>query len=166
MVRASVTPSLISSRDFFNVLHFDDSMLFEPQCDRARHERDGGKMLAQAIVQFLTEAALFAVTDGEDFAFQPASAVFQDGLSFFLIADVENNRDGRLGFAFGVAQWRRAHTDPQAGPIFATITFFELVWFGFPDDPVKKSLALCDVSGMCDLENGFADELALFVAQH
>ena len=30
-------------------------------------------MLAQAIVQFLTEAALFAVTDGEDFAFQSAS---------------------------------------------------------------------------------------------
>src|SRR6266576_2301030 len=138
------------------MLHFDDSMLFEPQCDRARHERDGGKMLAQAIVQFLTEAALFAVTDGEDFAFQPAGALFQNGLSFFLVGDVENNRDRRLGFAFEVAQWRRAHTDPQAGPIFATITFFELVRLGFTDDSAKKSPALCDVVGMCNFKNGLA----------
>ena len=123
-------------------------------------------MLAQAVVQILTEAALFAVTDGQDFAFQSAGAVFQDGLSFFLVADVENNRDRRLGFTLSVAQWRRAHTDPHGRPIFATITFFELVRFGLFDDPVKKSPALCDVAGVCDFENGFADELALFVAQH
>src|SRR5205807_8292309 len=123
-------------------------MLFEPQCDRARHKRDGRKMLAQAVVQILTEAALFAVTDGQDFAFQPAGAVFQDGLSFFLVADVETNRDGRLGFVFDVAQWRRTHTDPQARPIFAAIAFFELVRFGFPDYPVKSSLAFCASSWM------------------
>src|SRR5436190_20275727 len=141
-------------------------MLFEPQCDRARHERNGSKMLAQTVVQFLTEAALFAITDGEDFAFQSASAVFQDGLSFFLIADVDNNRDRRLGFAFGIAQWRCAHTNPQRGSIFATIAFFELVWFGFTDDSTKKSPALCDVAGMCDLKNGLADEFTLVVAKH
>src|SRR6267154_2841263 len=99
-------------------------MLFEPQCDRARHERNGSKMLAQTVVQFLTEAALFAITDGEDFAFQPAGAVFQDGLSFFLVADVENNRDRRLGFAFGISQWRRTYTNPHSRSTFATITFF------------------------------------------
>src|SRR6478672_6694621 len=115
-------------------------------------------MLAQTVVQLLPEAALFAVANGKNFAFQSAGAVFQDSLSFFLVADVENNRDGRLSFAFGVAQWRRAHTDPQGGAIFATITFFELVRFGFPDDPVKKSPALCQVPWMCDLKNGFADE--------
>ena len=60
-------------------------------------------MLAQAVVQILTEAALFAVTNGEDFAFQSASAIFQDSLSFFLVTDVQNNRDRRLCFAFGVA---------------------------------------------------------------
>ena len=69
-------------------------------------------MLAKAVVQLLPEAALFAITDGEDFAFQSAGAVFQDSLSFFLIADVENNRNRRFGFAFGVAQWRRTHTNP------------------------------------------------------
>ena len=123
-------------------------------------------MLAKAVVQLLPEAALFAITDGEDFAFQSAGAIFQYGLSFFLITDVENDRDRRLCFAFGVAQWRRTHTDPQSRPIFATIAFFELIRLGFGDDPAKKSPALCHVAGVCNLKNGFADELALFVAKH
>ena len=99
-------------RDFFNVLHFNDSMVFKPECDRARHISDGGKMLAQAIVQILTDAASFAVTNGEDFSLQSARTIFQDGLSFFLVADVENNRNRRLCFALGVAQWRRTDADP------------------------------------------------------
>jgi len=98
MVRASVTPSLISSA-ILSMCSTSMTRCFLSRSATSAPERDGGKMLAQAIVQFLTEAALFAVTDGEDFAFQAAGAVFQDGLSFFLVADVENNRDGRLGFA-------------------------------------------------------------------
>src|SRR4030095_8648924 len=145
---------------------FDDSMLSKPQCDRAGHERDGSKMLAQAVVQLLPEAALFAVTDSKDFAFQSAGTIFQDGLSFSLVANVENHRHGRLCFAFGVAQWRRTYADPKSRPIFATITFFELVRFGLTDDSAKKSPAMCNVSGVCDLKNGFADEFTLFVAKH
>src|SRR6476619_1069745 len=141
-------------------------MLFEPQCDRARHERDGAKMLAKAVMQLLPKAALFAITDGEDFSFQPARAIFQDGLSFFSIADVNNNRDCRLGFAFVVSQRRRTHTYPEGGSIFAAITFFQLIWLGFSDNPAKKSPAFCHVAGMRDLKNGFADELTLFVAKH
>src|SRR2546423_8581206 len=118
-------------------------MLFEPQCDRACHKRDGRKMLAQAVMQILTEAALLAVTDGEDFSFQSAGAIFQDSLSFFLVADVDNHRDRRLSSAFGVAQRRRTHANPQSTPIFATITFFELIRLGFIDDSAKKSPALC-----------------------
>src|SRR6266568_6519773 len=71
--RARFRHSIIDQvRDLFNVLHFDDSMLLESQSDRASHERDGSKMLAQAVVQLLPDAALFAVTDGKDFAFQSA----------------------------------------------------------------------------------------------
>src|SRR5437868_3486950 len=122
-------------------------MFFEPQCDRARHKCDSSKMLAQTVMQFLTEPALFAVTDGEDFAFQSASAVFQDGLSFFLVADVDNNRDRRLGFAFGVAQWRRAHTDPQERPFLATITFLQFaqcIFRAFPRGDVVQAINRSD----------------------
>src|SRR2546423_9532932 len=146
--RARFRHSVIDQvRDLFNVLHLDDWMLLEPEGDRASHERDGSKMLAQAVVQLLPEAALFAVTDGKDFAFQCSGAIFQDGLSFFSIADVENNRDGRLCFALGVAQWGSTDADPQSRPIFATITFFELVRLGCTDDSAKKSPAMCNLSG-------------------
>jgi len=123
-------------------------------------------MLAQAVVQILTDPALFTVTDGEDFAFQSTGTIFQDRLSFFLVADVENNRDGRSSFAFGVAQWRRTEANPQSRPFFASITFFELIRLGFIDESVKKSLALGHVTGICDLKNSFADEFTLFLANH
>src|SRR4029077_20847042 len=141
-------------------------MVLKPQCHRARHERDGGKMLAQAVMQILTEAALFAVTDGGVFPFQSAGALFQDGLSFFLVGDVENNRDRRLGFALAVAQWRRAHADPQKRAVLTTITLFELIRLGFSDDSAKKAPAFGDVAGMCDMHNGFAEDFTLLVAKH
>src|SRR5207247_8679178 len=112
-------------------------MLFESQRDRARHKRDGSKMLAQTVVQILADAALFAVTDGEYLAFQSARTIFQKSLGFFLVADVDNNRNRRLGFAFGAAQCRRTNTHPQSGAIFAKITIFQLIRVAFRDDVAK-----------------------------
>src|SRR5207237_8565021 len=101
-------------------------MVFKPQCDRAGHISNGGKMLAQAVVQILADAALFTVTDGEDLAFQSARTIFQQVLSFFLVSDLDNNRNRRLGLAFGVAQWRCTDAYRQMCPIVAPVTFLYL----------------------------------------
>src|SRR5437868_12434447 len=124
-------------------------MVFKPQCDRAGHISNGGKMLAQAVVQILADAALFTVTDGEDLAFQSARTIFQKSLSFFLVADVDNNRNRRLGFAFGVAQWRCNDADPQSSPIFATITLLEQIWLGFTHESATKCLSIDYISVEC-----------------
>src|SRR4029079_6983729 len=86
--------------------------------------------------------------------------------SFFLVGDVDHNRDCRLSVALAVAQWRRAHADPQKRAVFTTITLFELIRLGFSDDSAKKAPAFGDVAGMGDLKNGFAEDFTLLIAKH
>ena len=57
-------------RDFFDIIYFDDAMVFQSQGNRARHECDRSEVLTKSIVQFLPEALLFAIADFKNFAFK------------------------------------------------------------------------------------------------
>src|SRR6266487_6750149 len=107
--------------DFFDIIYFDDAMVFQSQCDRARHECDRGEVLAKPIVQFLAKSLLFAITDFKNLAFK----AFTLGPSVkalkakFLKSVIANSNDLARNCTMGFAStsprshsWRaRSHCD-------------------------------------------------------
>jgi hypothetical protein len=76
-IRGSVVHQL---RDFFDIIYFDNAVVFQSQSNRARDKRNRSKVLTKPIVQFLSETLLFAIADFKNFAFKsfaPSELGFQ-----------------------------------------------------------------------------------------
>src|SRR5215475_3199266 len=114
-------------------------------------------MLAQTVVQFLSQPLLLTVADRQDFSFQSLApfnlalqffvcraqlarsfayaplqqflGFLQTCLRFFTRRNIDRHRYGGLNLARRVSHRRNADVSPQDRPVLANVTLFNVEWF-------------------------------------
>src|ERR1044071_1274069 len=152
--------------NLFDVLHIDHTMFPQARRHRPRHEGDRGKMLTQAIVQFLANAPLLAVTDFENLALQSARSLFQESLSTLSVANIADYRHGCLDSAFGVVRRRGTDTYPENGSILSNVTLLGLIGLTFPHQTPEQPSRFSTIILVGDVADSPADEIGFLIAEH